>query len=170
MNSPRLEFSFSIRTAAIGISCRALYSFATCVQVRPPSLVSKLLRLGDIPDGGVLRVQGVDAAQIIRNRGNELLPVFAAVRGQSSVPALPTIQQTFSEGAEPERRSAVTPLFCAFQDCPHRWSARFSPRGRRASHVFCPEQQWSCSLVSNKEESSRPINGRSREVTGAGGA
>src|SRR5208283_478964 len=54
-----------------------------------PAIVGfKAFAVGDVPDGGVLRVQGMDAAEIVSDWRNNLLPVAAAVGSQKKSPGL----------------------------------------------------------------------------------
>ena len=55
-----------------------------------------------------------------------------------SVPALPTIQQTLSAGAEPARRSAATPLSCGFHVLPASLECSILPASptRQACFLF----------------------------------
>src|SRR5260370_33449739 len=94
------------------------HCFGTGFQVRPTSLVTKLL---------VFRAFQIVAccASVARmpprssDRGDEINVQCAPPSVVSRMaPARPTIQQTLSEGAEPVSKSANTPLVCPHPSAP----------------------------------------------------
>src|ERR1700676_1883266 len=71
------------------------------------------------------------------------------------VPARPTIQQTFSEGEEPARRSVITPLGCRIQVFPASAEKSMSPAGPIRQETRSPGAEMMTSLM----ELARRISG-----------
>ena len=125
----------------------------------------KTFAVGDVPDGSVLRVQAMDAAEIIRDWRSNCFQCLPPSVVRRRVPALPAIQQTLSEGAEPARRSAVTPLFCGFQVLPASVERSIFPAGpTRQTCLLFGETMKLRSSTCNMEKL-RPVTGASAAVT-----
>src|SRR5208283_2090596 len=143
------------------------YWLASSVQVSPPSLVSKLLLLG-----------ASQMAACCSSRART--PPRSSAMGEAicfqsvppsvvrrRVPALPAIQQTLSEGAEPARRSAVTPLVCSFQDLPASVECSNFPAGpmRQAWFLFGAMMVMMLPFRKRNADDPRPVKGASAELT-----
>src|SRR5215469_2467427 len=140
-------------------------------QVEPPSEVSKVFVL---PRFQIVAWRASVARTPLKSsaRGERMVAQCAPASVVSRmVPAWPTTQQTFSEGAEPAVNSTDTLLTCRDQDAPPSLEYSILPRWPTRQEVFATGAEITIGLITDAIRSAAvSLNAEGRGADGGAGA